>query len=100
MANKILFIYFFIKFASINIHKFTRTITDPVGREAIKDMEMPRTIEMADIMQAAIRQVLKDLKSLRLDRAGNSKSDEINMAPITLMPITITRAVMMASIIL
>lgn len=63
-------------------------------------MEMPRTIEMADIMQAAIRQVLNDLKSLRLDRAGKSNNDEISMAPITLMPITITRAVMMASIIL
>ena len=100
MSNKILFIYFFIKLTSINIARLTRTITDPVGREAIKEMEMPRTIERADIMQAAIRQVLKDLKSLRLDRAGNNNSDEISMAPITLMPITITRAVMMASIIL
>lgn len=95
--------YFFILpiiLAIINITRLTRTITDPVGKEAIKEIEMPRTIEMADIMQAAIRQVLKDLKSLRLDRAGNNNSDEINMAPITLMPITITRAVMMASIIL
>ena len=84
----------------MNIAKFTKTTVAPVGVSKLKETIIPVKKQNSEITTELIITPLKFLNNLIDVNYGKIISAEISSVPITLIPITIVKAVRTAITIL